>query len=376
MTSVLQWIGPLSVTERALIGIALILLVVSVLIAVTVFFVGARRAAIGWVVILVASVAALLFLPISTAGLTASPNPTRSYADALERFAAHADNAPEPLNPFCESRLLGHGQRTDKVFVLLHGVSSCPQAFVDFAPLLYGRGHNVLVLRLPQHGYADRGTDALRYLTANKLATFADEAVDMATGLGDEVVVVGISTGGTIAGWLAQNRPEVDRAVLAAPFFGLSGFGPKMNLILMRAMLMLPDVSIWKDPVMREKSDKVMPHAYMRQSTRATGEIMRLGFATYREAQEAAPRASEIVVVTNEADTAVSNETTEAFEAVWKAQGAELVTYTFGAEHQLGHELFDPLEPGSNPSLTYPILLQLAETGTVPQAASAPATPD
>ena len=54
--------------------------------------------------------------------------------------------------------------------VLLHGVSSCPRAFVDFAPMLLARGHNVVALRMPENGYADRATDALRRLTAEQLA--------------------------------------------------------------------------------------------------------------------------------------------------------------------------------------------------------------
>ena len=44
-----------------------------------------------------------------------------------------------PLNSLCEPQLLTHGARTARVVVLLHGVSSCPQAFVDFAPLLHAR---------------------------------------------------------------------------------------------------------------------------------------------------------------------------------------------------------------------------------------------
>ena len=221
----------------------------------------------------------------------------------------------------------------------------------------------VLVLRMPQNGYADRATDALRFMTAQQLAEFGDDAVDMATGLGDEVVFVGISAGGTIAGWVAQNRSDVDRAVLLAPFYGLHGFGPDVNRMLMRAMILLPDFSIWKDPVMRENADNVMPHAYKRQSTTATGEIMRLGYATWQQATEKKAAASEVVVVTNEADTAVSNSTTDAVAGAWEDQGVALTTYVFDRKHGLGHEIIDPLEPGADPALTYPIVLDFIETG-------------
>jgi alpha-beta hydrolase superfamily lysophospholipase len=231
---------------------------------------------------------------------------------------------------------------------------------VDFAPLLHERGHTVLVVRMPYNGFADRGTDALKNITAEGLAAFGDDVVDVAEGLGEEVIFLGISAGGTIAGWAAQNRAEVDRGVLVAPFYGLGRLGPRVNLALMRAMLVLPNVSLWKDPALRERWDG-MAHAYARQSSRATAEIIRLGLGTYRQADEWAAEAREIVVITNEADTAVSNATTDAVVAAWREQGVPLTTYAFPARHGLGHELIDPEEPGADPALTYPVILQLLE---------------
>lgn len=366
MNVLMEFFGPVTVMQRAVIGIAAVLIVFLVLIGLTALVVGLRRAVGLWVALVVVGVAVLFLLPVDTSGLSAAPDPTTDYETAVARFEKETANPPEPLNPLCEPKLMGHGHRTAKVFILVHGVSSCPQAYVDFAPILFERGANVLVLRMPQNGYADRATDALNRMTAEELAAFGDDAVDMATGLGDEVIFVGISAGGTIAGWAAQNRSDVDRAVLLAPFFGLHGFGPAINRVLMRAMLLIPDVSIWKDPIARENAENVMPHAYKRQSTRATGEIMRLGYATWAQAQARRAAAKEIVVVTNEADTAVSNGTTDAIAQTWRDQGASVTSYVFGAEHGLGHELIDPLEPGADPDLTYPIILQLAETGTLP----------
>jgi pimeloyl-ACP methyl ester carboxylesterase len=213
---------------------------------------------------------------------------------------------------------------------------------------------------MPENGFADRSTDALRNLTAEKLAAFGDTSVDIAAGLGEEVVVLGISAGGTVAAWAAQNRPEVDRAVLVAPFFGLAGFGPRVNVGLMRAMLVLPHISVWKDPVLRERYGG-MPHAYQRQSTRATGEIIRLALAVYRQAVEGPAAAGEIAVITNEADSAVSNIVTRFVVDQWVRQGSEVTMYEFPAEKALGHELIDPLEPGADPDLTYPLILEMID---------------
>ena len=64
--------------------------------------------------------------------------------------------------------------------------------------------------------------------------------------------------------------------VLVAPMFGLANLGPRLNAAIMRVTLFLPDFSIWKDPILRERLVG-LPHGYKRQSSRATGEILRLG---------------------------------------------------------------------------------------------------
>ena len=366
MDSLLELLGVTSVTGRVVVAIVVFVVGFALVVGATSLLTGVRRALFVWVAILVAMVVSLMFLPVDTSDIVSRADPAATYEEARARFEDIRANPPQPLNPLCEPQLLDHGEKTQSVVVLLHGVSSCPRAFVDFAPLLFERGHNVLVMRMPENGYADRSTDALRDMTAEGLAAFGDEAVDIATGLGEEVTVVGISAGGTAAGFVAQNRADVDRAVLLAPFFGLSGFGPRINLALMRAMLLVPSISIWKDPVARETYEG-MAHAYQRQETRGIGEIMRLGFATYREAREGPPAAGDLVVVTNEADQAVSNSVTDAFTAAWRADGRDVTTYVFAAEHGLGHELIDPEEPGSDPALTYPIIVDLIE-GRTPES--------
>lgn len=372
MDTILEALGPLTVTDRALIAIALFVIAFAVATAVVSLVTGWRAALAILGALLVGAVLAVAFWPVDTDGLRSSPDPATGYDDALARFAEDRAALPE-LNPLCEPQILDHGRKVERVVVLIHGVSSCPRAFVDFAPLLHERGYNVVTALLPQNGLADRATDALSRTTAEELARFGDRTVDVAAGLGDEVTVLGISAGANVAAWVAQNREDVSRAVLVAPFFGLGSFGPRLNGVLMRAMLLLPDISMWKDPVARENATGGMAHAYLRQSTRATGEIMRLGLATYREAQERPPAAGDIGVIMNDADTAVSNATTRAVMRVWERDGATLFSYVFDAGHALGHELIDPEEPGADPALTYPVILQFIEDPASFDPASVPA---
>ena len=59
---------------------------------------------------------------------------------------------------------------------------------------------------------------SLASLTSEGLIAYGNEAVDVATGLGDKVTVLGLSGGGAVAAYLAQSRADIDLAVPVAPF--------------------------------------------------------------------------------------------------------------------------------------------------------------
>lgn len=372
MTELMEWIGPLSVEQRTMMGLAAAVAVFAVVVALVSLLTGWRIALAVCVGAVGLATGGLFLIPLGTETLVSRAAPAADYDAGMKIFETKLATAPEPLNALCDPYVLSHGEKVERVVVLVHGVSSCPQAYVDFAPQVFDTGANVMVVRMPRNGYADRASAALGEITAEELAAFGDTIVDAAVGLGDEVVVLGISAGGTITGWVAQTRAEVDRAVLIAPFFGLGGTGPWTNEAAMRAMLVLPDFTIWKDPAQRENFTGGMAHAYVRQSTRGTGEIMRLGEAVARRADAEAPAAGDIVVITNDADTAVSNAVTDAVVARWLSHDADVTTYTFAASYGLGHEVIDPEEPGADPSLTYPIILQLLDDPVAFDPASVP----
>jgi alpha-beta hydrolase superfamily lysophospholipase len=348
----------LSVGQKAGLIAAGFLLAVAAAIGLTALLTSLWLALAVWLGAVLLLAALALLRPLRADRLAAVPAPAADYDAAAERFRLHGMSGSQPLNPLCHPELLTHGRRTARVVVLLHGVSSCPRAFVDFAPLLFAQGDNVVALRMPENGYADRATDALGRLTAEKLKGWGDIAVDIAAGLGDEVVVLGISAGGVVAAWCGQNRPEVARVVLVAPMFGLANLGPVLNAAIMRITLLLPDFSIWKDPVLRARLNG-LPHCYLRQSSRATGEILRLAHAVMRQAETARAATLAAAVVTNANDSAVDNGLTDRFADAWARHGVRVDRFRFDASHRLGHELVDPLEPGADPALTYPVLLRL-----------------
>src|SRR5215469_4042294 len=126
------------------------------------------------------------------------------------------------LNPVCRSILLTHGVRTERAVVFFHGLTNCPQQFRELGQIFFDMGDNVLILRLPRHGMADRKVENLSPLKAEELRDCADTSVDIACGLGQKVYVAGLSAGGTLAAWIAQNRSEVARVLLIAPALGLT----------------------------------------------------------------------------------------------------------------------------------------------------------
>jgi pimeloyl-ACP methyl ester carboxylesterase len=323
-------------------------------------------ALLGWLSAFVLLLLLAAVLPVMTGSLRSKPNPSRSYDEAVERFQKATARPEAPLLEGCVPQLLLHGAPTGKVFVLMHGLSNGPYSFHQWAPQLHAAGHSVFLPRMPYHGHADNTTDALRFTTARELASFCDGCIDIAAGLGREIIVIGISGGGILTGWIAQNRPEVRRAVLVAPAFGLAEFGIWSNAFLMRLALLIPNMSIWKDPILRARGPS-RPHSYKRQSSHGTGEFLRLGLAVRRQARQTKPAAGSIVMVTNGADDSVDHYVTFETAEIWERDGADVLRYEFDKAANLPHEMIDPTEPGAIPALVYPTLTVLAETGHPPE---------
>jgi alpha-beta hydrolase superfamily lysophospholipase len=357
----------MSIAMKTAVTLAMAVGVLVLAIAATSWLIGMAVALLLWTLGVLVVLALAAVLPVSTHRLRARPDPALSYNEATLRFQHMVTAAEADIHPRCVPLALLHGRPTDKVYVLIHGLSNCPYTFCDWAPQLHAAGHNVLVPRMPFAGHADNATDALRNVTAQGLRAFCDECVDIATALGRDVIVLGISGGGILAAWIAQNRKEVRRAVLVSPAFGLAQFGGRVNEFIMRLTLLLPHISVWKDPIRRARGAS-REHSYKRQSTHATGEYMRLGLAVRRQARKGRPAAGAIVVVTNAADDSVDTSVTRQTADLWERAGADLVRHEFPPAAYLPHELIDPTEPGAMPSLVYPVLQRLAE----PDLKSAP----
>lgn len=299
----------------------------------------------------------LLFQPWNIGVLDSHPRPERDYSASVQHIERLRANEPAAMNPVCRLQWMTHGQQTERAIVLVHGNSACPQQFNALGKQFYDLGFNVLIVPLPHHGLADRLTRELAELTAEELAAYADEVVDIAQGFGKRVTVAGISGGAVVTAWVAQHRTDVDLAVLISPAFGVAQVPTNLTTAVVNVCLLLPDFYLWWDPDLKEEGGT--PDAYAGFSTRGLAQIIRLGEHVQSDARRAGPAARSILVVTNANDTAIDMPLVDQVVADWRNRGAAISTYQFAADLRLDHDLIDPEQPKQRIDIVYPTLIKL-----------------
>ncbi|MFQ5436176.1 MAG: alpha/beta hydrolase, partial [Anaerolineae bacterium] len=143
------------------------------------------------------------------------PHPAADYAadylEATRRIAAWPGNGTSNIIDPCQVQFLTHQDKAERAIVLFHGYTACPDQFYRLGTTFHNLGYNVLIPRMRYHGRRDRLTSSQARLTAATLVAVANDAVDIAHGLGRQVQVMGLSMGGVMAAWVAQNRADVER---------------------------------------------------------------------------------------------------------------------------------------------------------------------
>jgi hypothetical protein len=299
-----------------------------------------------------------LLRPLPLDDLVSSSNPARSYDEAMERWeGAQAREADLPLHEGGRTIVLTHGYQTERVFVLLHGLTNAPRQFRELGEKLFATGANVVIPRLAHHGLADRMTDTHAALTAQDLIRYAQYGVDLAQGLGRRVTVVGLSVSGISAAWLAQNRDDIDEVFLLAPLFGPAVIPDPLTPAFASALSRLPNQMMWWDPRVRENLPGP-PYNYPRFPTRAVGEALRLGLNTAQPDRKL--RVDRLGVILTENDPAVSNARTRRLVEQWRASSpeTEVFLHEFSAEENIPHDFIDPLQPNARTEKVNALLVE------------------
>jgi carboxylesterase len=290
-------------------------------------------------------------LPTSIRSLGAHPKPAHDYEAAMQLLQAfrRADTAAAIGG---ESIVLVHGHRTPRAFVLFHGFANSPRQYGELAATLYAGRDNVFAPRLPQQALRGGTAGDLRRLTAESLRDVADAAIDVASGLGDTVVVLGFSLGANMAAWTAQFRP-VTRVVIVSPALGLSHVSTSAQTPLMNLTLRVPNYS-WDDP-----PDTLRPERALGWSTHGVGQMLRLGAAVRHAADEHAPSAHDIRVLLNVNDETVNRDAIDELAAHWAVNRGHVSIFEFPDSLGLPHDIIDPDEAGGSTKVTYPAILSL-----------------
>ena len=286
------------------------------------------------------------------------PHPARDYNAAMEKFAdLERREAILPLLPEGKSRLFTHGKKTDRVFVLLHGLTNCPEQFVPMARILFRSGANVVIPRARYAGYSDTMNDVQGLQSGQDLLDQAAQGLDIAAGLGDRVTLVGLSGSAVAAAWMAENRDGIDSVLLLAPFFSLCGHPVWMIDSLSAVLSKLPNFYKWWNDDLKEKIPRPS-YAYPRYGTRCMADTIQLSRNVRAGMNKYPLRAGRLAIVTTGTDKGANNNLTDQLAAGWASQD-HVTRFHFPEEDGVPHDMIDPNQPDAKIRIAYPKVLEL-----------------
>ncbi|HRO71960.1 MAG TPA: alpha/beta hydrolase [Chitinophagaceae bacterium] len=137
----------------------------------------------------------------------------------LEKYIREQESAHN-IKPDNEARIIWHNdtlkQKTLYSLVYLHGFSASQEEGDPVHTRLAQQfGCNLYLARLAEHGLET--TEPMVDLTADKLWNSAKEAFAIGKQIGNKVILIGTSTGGTLALKLAAEYPEIAGLILLSP---------------------------------------------------------------------------------------------------------------------------------------------------------------
>jgi esterase/lipase len=139
----------------------------------------------------------------------------------LENKINQSENEVKGIKPDNQARIIwadsSKKEKTKIAFLYLHGfLASQAEGAPVHTDLAKKYNANLYLARLPEHGI-EKGDSTMINLTADKWEASAEQALEIAKRLGDEVVVIGTSAGGVLTLFLASRHPEIKAIVLYSP---------------------------------------------------------------------------------------------------------------------------------------------------------------
>lgn len=288
------------------------------------------------------------------------PNPAHDYREAMAKFSdLEKSESGLPLLPEGKSRIFTHGKKTGRAFVLLHGLTNCPEQFVPLARILFQSGANVVIPRARYAGYADTMNAIQGLQSGQDLLDQAAAGLDIAAGLGERVTLVGLSGSAVAAAWMAENRDGIDTALLMAPFFGLDGHPVWMIDALSAVLSKAPNFYKWWNDELKEKILRPS-YAYPRYGTRCMADTIQLSRNVRANLGGRPLQTGRLDILTTGTDKGANNSLTNQLAAGWaSANPGRVATYEFPANDGVPHDMIDPHQPDAKIRIAYPKILEL-----------------
>jgi pimeloyl-ACP methyl ester carboxylesterase len=298
-------------------------------------------------------------LPARAGDVRSHAHPAGTYGDAVARAERMVIERDSDAVAGGETIFLTHGYRAPRAVVLFHGLTDSPRQFAALADSLFADGDNVLVPRLPRHAERHKDVRALARLTPGELCRLADASIDIAAGLGDSVIVMGLSIGGTLAAWTAEHRHEVRRAIVISPAFEAARVPSLLERPLVNLGAHLPNLSRRSSPD-PDHLDRDPGFA-----THGLAAVLRLGMAVRGDADRHAPE-GEVLFVINDHDHTVKAGPVLDLARAWRRQAVPVSVYELPDSLGLPHNVMDPLG-GTPTTVVPPVLLSLARSADAPR---------
>ncbi len=288
-------------------------------------------------------------LPVSPVRYELAPDPADSFAEAVQRIET-LQQGETGVKSDCRTIFLHHGEKTTRTVVMLHGFTSCPYQYHQLAEELHAAGFNVVVPLLPEHGLAGPEVHPLRELRSEDALALTNQVVDAAHGLGDHVTVMGISYGGALATWLAQNRSDLQQVMILSPAYGLRMVPSWLQRPAMTLLPLLPSIQV-------NNPNQVPAQSYRGTSSRALSEVLRLGQSAMTASRTMAPANRSNTIITAPGDRVVRLDLAAELEQNWLSNGGQVRSYQFDPDLDLIHDFIEPSGPKARPDAVYAMLV-------------------
>ncbi|MBO3461173.1 alpha/beta fold hydrolase [Aetokthonos hydrillicola Thurmond2011] len=280
-----------------------------------------------------------------------------NYSNTISEILHQADTLENALpirNEACRSKFFFHPQPTTKVCLFFHGFTAGPYQFEPLGKAFFEAGYNVLIPLQPGHGMAGNwNSDNPPPLPteAQIYQEFAISWLKVAQNLGEQVIVGGLSSGGTLASWLAlECGQQIEKALLFSPYLGGN------NIIVDFLVQVLPIYYEWPN------KDNSGNHGYDGFLMPALRLFLDMGQGTLSKVKNS-NSGIPMFIVTSESDEVINRSELKSFFLYLIKQQPNSWYYSFDKFFDIPHTMMTQAEGNRYQDLLITIAKAYVESG-------------